>query len=530
MKKNLKKSKRKKKKEKMKLFLPLLVLVVIASVSCVEVEAEGPFLNLLDKATFGSFSRVSDWVQGLRSRLREGLSKLSQGDQRYRKLKEVVPAQPVPMRGWEFEVPPVMADMTVAAFSARAGQVQVKDRPEDRVDPTGARGRAVAAGEVALAVGWDWKDPFGSKAKAAEAERQRLAREAEARRLQEEQDRLRREAAERAAAADRLRALEDIVPESYSFFEKYPVCRVSDLDQAQCGSCWAWAAAISASYRYCQRAVDAGWQKLPANTLFVSPQSLVSCAPAEVSSKGGCKGGSSFEASKWIARRANPLHRCVRYVSGAGNEHKELCANEAALTCPKVGPFVQGLQALTNMVERYDTIADAAAREHAIKKAILRDGPVTISVRLPTVFMGYSGKGVFRKGDTDAWITAANTLPGEVVHSYHAMVVYGWGVTADGTKFWSLQQTWGKNTYPKRPEGLRDTLLWVRGEDNCYIESELVAGLKIKLPDTNMWLTAPANACEDFNPAARCIAPQECKAQGKSIKKGLCPGAAGCCV
>merc|ERR1712157_197034 len=89
-------------------------------------------------------------------------------------------------------------------------------------------------------------------------------------------------------------------------------------DQADCGSCWAFAAAETFSDNQC---VQIG------SHIKFSPQDLVSCDSTDM----GCNGGTLPNVWSWIVSHGICSDECMPYTAGGGEVDK------CPLVCPNTG-------------------------------------------------------------------------------------------------------------------------------------------------------------------------------------------------
>jgi hypothetical protein len=101
---------------------------------------------------------------------------------------------------------------------------------------------------------------------------------------------------------------------SFDARTKWPSCKKAIRDQAQCGSCWAFAAAETLTDNLCVLG------KAPP---VLSPQDLVSCDKTDH----GCHGGTLPSAWQFVDSNGLVSDTCMPYASGDGSNH----------TCPLPG-------------------------------------------------------------------------------------------------------------------------------------------------------------------------------------------------
>ena len=93
---------------------------------------------------------------------------------------------------------------------------------------------------------------------------------------------------------------------------------------------------------------------------------------------------------------------------------------------------------------------------------IMNNGPIAASFEPPAEFMFYK-EGIFQGVEPD-WVKYNLTKP-EWEKVDHSVLLYGWGETADGIKYWELLNSWGEDW------GEKGHFKMKRGVDECAIES-----------------------------------------------------------
>ncbi|XP_071324463.1 cathepsin K-like [Trachinotus anak] len=189
--------------------------------------------------------------------------------------------------------------------------------------------------------------------------------------------------------------LEDL-PESIDYREKGMVTSVKD--QGSCGSCWAFSAV---------GALEGQLARTTGQLLDLSPQNLVDC---DQESK-GCGGGYMTSAFKYVQE------------NGGINSEKDY-------------PYVGKDQAC-----KYNSSAVAAqckgfkkirrGDEYALAKALYHVGPLSVSIDASRIMLYSSG--VYYNPQCDK-----NNLD-------HAMLLVGYGETAEGEKYWIVKNSFGAN-------------------------------------------------------------------------------------
>ena len=245
------------------------------------------------------------------------------------------------------------------------------------------------------------------------------------------------------ARTDVVEASSDPLPPAYDWRTNasYATCVGPVVDQLKCGSCWAVSAAETFSDRHCV----ANRARASANftRLEMSALDLIAC-DKECKSlfspqcNRGCQGGYPELAWKYLKEKGIVSADCMPY-----NLTKQLL-------CP-----------LPSCRPPHDhTLHKARSYKHilggadAVRHELLTGGPVQATFTVFEDFMTYSG-GVYK------YVTGRKL-------GLHAVKVVGYGVTENGTEFWSAMNSWGTSF------GVNGTFLIKVGE--CGFESGVYAG------------------------------------------------------
>lgn len=92
----------------------------------------------------------------------------------------------------------------------------------------------------------------------------------------------------------------------------------------------------------------------------------------------------------------------------------------------------------------------------------MENGPMVVSFEPAASFVYYS-EGVYHSVDAE-WEKNGWDKP-EWEKVDHSVLLYGWGETSDGIKYWKLRNTWGPDW------GENGDFRFVRGVDDSAIES-----------------------------------------------------------
>ena len=249
------------------------------------------------------------------------------------------------------------------------------------------------------------------------------------------------------------------IPEEYNFFDAYPACSRSGRDQSRCGSCWAFAVTTSLGHVLCRkvedlRKTDPSFVQLPSDHR-IGAQSLVSCVGRGVCPSGCCAGGRIHNSFMWSDVNKLYSSDCAEYESWHGDAEQRLCSKfKDKCQKDKIGMYGKRRSAVRKVAFGMDKMERAFGKDQ-IKRLVLKVGPSVVTVRTASNFMGFNGKGVFRRGDAPYQMSGA-------LHAMHAMVVVGWG-KHEGTPYWLIENSWGE-VYGRMPKGQRHLVRIAEGE------------------------------------------------------------------
>ncbi|KAL1299243.1 hypothetical protein HN51_043657 [Arachis hypogaea] len=186
------------------------------------------------------------------------------------------------------------------------------------------------------------------------------------------------------------------IPETMDWRKRGAVTPIKD--QKDCGSCWAFAAVAT---------VEGIHQISTGKLESLSEQELVDCVRGK---SGGCSGGFVEDAFKFIAKKGG-------IASEAKYPYKHV---DRTCNSKKKEPVAS--------IKGYENVPKN--NEKALLKAVANQ-PVGVDIEAgQKAFQFYSG-GVF------AGKCGTKTD--------HAVAVVGYGSTEDGTKYWIVKNSWGKN-------------------------------------------------------------------------------------
>ncbi len=204
-----------------------------------------------------------------------------------------------------------------------------------------------------------------------------------------------------------------------------------------CGSCWAHAATSALSDRI-KIARKAAWPDIN-----IAPQVLISCSGDD-----GCHGGEAYNAFEWmnkneITDETCSIYRARGHDNGHGCSAMAVCEN-----CMPGDPCFVPDEYLIYGTEEYGKVSG----EQAMMQEIYQRGPIACGVAVPDAMENYTS-GVFEDKTGDV----------EIVHD---ISVVGYGVDTDGTKYWTVRNSWGTHY------GEDGFIRVIRGVNNIAIETD----------------------------------------------------------
>lgn len=209
---------------------------------------------------------------------------------------------------------------------------------------------------------------------------------------------------------------------SYNFYDEYPKCKLKAKDQKKSNTCFAHSVATAFSLRLCKKK----------DMLFdLDLREIISCDPF---SGYGLNGGSEIVSWKYI------------YYNGLPN-----------ISCSSQ---LKDIECEVSKCEKYKVRYDigSISGEANIKKEILENGPVTVSINVKYDFFN-DYKGIYDNSKSD---------DDNILHK-HSVVIIGWG-SYEGIPYWIVLNSYGSNW---GIDGLGKIL---RGNNTCDIEDYVTFG------------------------------------------------------
>jgi len=239
---------------------------------------------------------------------------------------------------------------------------------------------------------------------------------------------------------DVLKAL----PPSFDSRENWPKCDTigTILNQAECGSCWAFACVESISDRFCINSNAS-------INVALSETDLVTCDFEQ----GGCEGGDPFSAWCWVITNGLVSNACSPYTIPTCPPQEQPCLN--FVNTPNCVKQCVNNQTWSSSKKYLSQAYYLSSNQLDIAAEIVAHGPVEAAFSVYEDFLHYkSGVYVHESG---AYVGG------------HAVKIIGYG-TENGTPYWLIANSW--TTY----WGNKGFFKMLRGADECGIESGVVGG------------------------------------------------------
>jgi cathepsin B len=232
------------------------------------------------------------------------------------------------------------------------------------------------------------------------------------------------------------------LPQNFDSSQQWPTCTTigTIYNQADCGSCWAFGCVEAVSDRFCIH-------KGSKFNQILSFMDETACGPCD-----GCEGGDPDDAWSFVQSTGLVTDACYPYSIPTCPPAQQPCLNfvdtpNCLSSCNNTDPWVPYM-----LSSVYDVSSDASA----IQSEIYTNGPVEACFTVYSDFLNYKS-GVYQYESGDA-------LGG------HCVKIIGWGVEG-GLPYWLINNSW--TTY----WGDNGQFKILRGQDECGIEDDVVAGL-----------------------------------------------------
>lgn len=210
------------------------------------------------------------------------------------------------------------------------------------------------------------------------------------------------------------------VPTNFDARDQWPGCIGNVMNQAECGSCWAFGAAESASDRMCIET------KQP--YLQLAPLDLVTCDDND----NGCDGGDPSSAWNYMSQSGMVTEACYPYLQSEGGPvptcpaAQQPCLNfintpSCTRTCHNGASWSSTKHFVQNV---YGINWDA----DSMRSEVVQNGPFEVTMTVYEDFLSYKS-GVYQH-------TTGQPLGG------HAIKLIGYGQTSDGTQYFLCQNSW----------------------------------------------------------------------------------------
>jgi len=265
-------------------------------------------------------------------------------------------------------------------------------------------------------------------------------------------------------------------------------------NQGNCGSCYAVAGVTSLAARF--RVAS----KMKIQPKF-SAQDVLSCSVYNQ----GCEGGYPFLVVKHAAEFGLINEECNFYQGR--DIDCDMTQFQGRFKQREISDFkdkksddeVECAQKYYVQNYRYVGGYYGGCSEVAMMKEIYQGGPIVVAFEAPNSLYYYDG-GIYAGPSpkkVDEHVKGLN--PWEQTN--HAVVCVGWGVALDGTKYWTIKNTWGKSW------GEAGYFRIKRGEDICGIESMAVTADPV-LPE-GFEVDDPAAPAANAAPVAAPVAAKD---------------------
>ncbi|CAJ0929405.1 unnamed protein product, partial [Mesorhabditis belari] len=254
------------------------------------------------------------------------------------------------------------------------------------------------------------------------------------------------------------------IPASFDSRQQWPNCpSINNIrDQSSCGSCWAFGAAEAMTDRTCIQS-NGAWQDP------LSADDILACCG--FSCGDGCEGGYPIEAWQfWVHKGVvtggnyTSKYGCMPYPFAPCEHHTDAthykpCPADIYPTPKCSKSCAAGWKNSYSQDKQYGKSAYSVSSDvKAIQTEVMTNGPVEVAFEVYADFEQYKS-GVYVH-------TGGSLLGG------HAVKLIGWGTDqASNLDYWLIANSWNTDW------GEQGYFRIIRGQDECGIESGVVAGL-----------------------------------------------------
>jgi cathepsin B len=230
-----------------------------------------------------------------------------------------------------------------------------------------------------------------------------------------------------------------------TFSKKTSKCVGPVLDQAMCGSCWAFGAAEAISDRTCLKT---------GTYVALAPLDLVTCDQND----GGCEGGDPGNAWDYAQETGLVTEQCAPYLQSNGGP---------ITTCPPATEPCLTFVDTPNCNMTCHNSANFTADKHFVSSVYTISGVDQIAAEIvahgavEAAFSVYSDFLTYKSG---VYVQTSSDMLGG-----HAIKIIGYG-TENGVDYWLCQNSWTTTWGDHGMFKIR------KGTDECGIEDYIVAG------------------------------------------------------
>jgi len=232
------------------------------------------------------------------------------------------------------------------------------------------------------------------------------------------------------------------LPDSFTSAQNWPMCKTigTIFNQAECGSCWAFGGVEAASDRFCIASKGAFNQPL-------SFGEVTECT------SGGCGGGAAEDTWDFMQQNGIVTDACYPYNIPTCPPAQQPCLNFVNTPyCWTNNTCDNGASWTSYFITNYYQLSSV----QSAMTEIMTNGPIEACFSVFADFLNYkSGVYIYQSG---------SFLGG------HCVKIQGWGVE-NGVPYWLVNNSW--TTY----WGDNGQFKILRGQDECGIEDDLVAGM-----------------------------------------------------